>query len=220
MESAGLRPSERDEWVAVASNAHRATFSRRSNGPRRRAITGRRILMWNETSRSRSDGSPGRWTTSSETARRRGGDLVHEGSGGTLGTIFGELPVTSRAIVVVRAQRPIPLQADGDSADLVFERRGADRGFPPAHRNRRPAARGGAASYYHRDITAEESPHGARARGRVTRSRVRVAAATSVPVDYHPFDVRRAGHRLPLSWTFRSTTSSRFHPEPPSTAPP
>src|SRR6266516_633469 len=95
---ADFEPIKRDEWVPDG-HAHRH-FKTLGIEPEGDAISGRRLLMWNddvEISLSRPDGEMDYWFRNGE------GDeviFVHEGTG-TLETIFGELPYKEGDYVVI-----------------------------------------------------------------------------------------------------------------------
>jgi homogentisate 1,2-dioxygenase len=236
-ELAGFEPIEREEWVPD-QHAHRhfKTFDVEPEGDE---ITGRRLLMWNsdvEISLCRPSGQMDYFFRNGE------GDeviFVHEG-GGTLETIFGDVPYKDGDYIVIPRGTTYRFLADagsvgGEAADarrkdraarggpggpqryLVFETPGLIE-IPRRYRNQYGQLVEGA-PYYHRDIHPPSELKTIRENGDfLVKVRVRDGYQTYV-LDYHPFDVVGwDGYLYP--WTFSihdfEPITGRIHQPPPS----
>jgi homogentisate 1,2-dioxygenase len=215
-EVGGFESIERDEWVPDA-HAHRHFHTRgiEAGGD---AITGRRLLMWNndvEISLCRPE------DVMAEGSFFRNGErdevvFVHEGSG-TLETIFGELPYREGDYVVVPRGTTYRFRPEGDQRYLVFETPGLIT-IPKRYRNEHGQLMEHA-PYYQRDIHPPAQLHTSRERGDFeVKVRVRDGYQT-YGLDYHPFDVVGwDGYLFP--WTFSihdfEPITGRIHMPPPS----
>jgi homogentisate 1,2-dioxygenase len=126
-----FEPIERDEWVPDAhAHRHMATMGVEPEGD---AISGRRLLMWNqdvEISLCRPDGEMDYFFRNGE------GDeviFVHEGTG-TLETIFGEVPYGEGDYVVIPRGTTYRFRPEGEQRYLVFESPGLIE-IPRRYRN-------------------------------------------------------------------------------------
>src|SRR5213596_3967361 len=142
-----FEPIERDEWVPEAhAHRHLRTFDVEPEGD---AITGRRLLMWNqdvEIALCRPAKSMNFFYRNGE------GDeviFVHEGSG-TLETIFGDLPYREGDYVVIPRGTTYRFVPEGEQRHLVFTTPGLIE-IPRRYRNQYGQILEGA-PYYHRDI--------------------------------------------------------------------
>jgi homogentisate 1,2-dioxygenase len=209
-----FEPIEREEWVPEA-HAHRHFVTMRIE-PEGDAVTGRRVLMWNEDVEI----ALCRPSEPMEGFYRNGeGDeviFVHEGSG-TLETIFGDLPYKDGDYLVVPRGTTYRFVPEGEQRYLVFESPGLIE-IPRRYRNEHGQIVEGA-PYYHRDIhpPAQLNTHRDRGEHRV-KVRVRGGYQTYV-LDYHPFDVVGwDGYLFP--WTFSihdfEPITGRIHQPPPS----
>jgi homogentisate 1,2-dioxygenase len=211
---AEFEPIERDEWVPDGhQHRHFATMGIEPEGD---AISGRRLLMWNqdvEISLCRPD-------EEMETFFRNGeGDeviFVHEGSG-TLETIFGDVPYKEGDYVVIPRGTTYRFRPEGDQRYLVFESPGLIE-IPRRYRNDYGQLLEHA-PFYHRDIHPPTELKTHRDTGEFTvKVRVRDGYQTYV-LDYHPFDVVGwDGYVYP--WTFSihdfEPITGRIHMPPPS----
>ena len=142
-----FEPIKRDEWVPDG-HAHRH-FATMGLDPEGDAITGRRLLMWNqdvEISLCRPDAEMDYFFRNGE------GDeviFVHEGTG-TLETIFGEVPYGEGDYVVDPRGTTYRFRAEGDQRYLVFESPGLIE-IPRRYRNEYGQLLEHA-PFYHRDI--------------------------------------------------------------------
>ena len=209
-----FEPIKRDEWVPDA-HAHRH-FATMGLEPEGDAISGRRLLMWNqdvEISLCRPDEAMDGFFRNGE------GDeviFVHEGKG-TLETIFGDVPYGEGDYVVIPRGTTYRFRAEGDQRYLVFESPGLIE-IPRRYRNEYGQLLEHA-PFYHRDIHPPTELHTHRDKGEfVVKVRVRDGYQTYV-LDYHPFDVVGwDGYVYP--WTFNindfEPITGRIHMPPPS----
>src|SRR6266508_2804313 len=114
----GFEPIVREEWVPEQhGHRHFSTWSMSAGGD---AVTGRRLLMWNNDVEI----SLCRPTEAMDSFFRNGeGDeaiFVHEGSG-TLETIFGDLPYKPGDYVVVPRGTTYRFVPEGEQRYRVFE---------------------------------------------------------------------------------------------------
>ena len=180
------------------------------------AISGRRLLMWNDDVEISLAGRP----SAMDFFYRNGeGDeviFVHEGSG-TLETIFGDVPYREGDYVVVPRGTTYRFAPEGQQRHLVFESPGLIE-IPRRYRNEYGQLLEHA-PYYHRDIHPPTELHTHRDRGDyLVKVRVRDGYQTYV-LDYHPFDVVGwDGYVYP--WTFIiddfEPITGRIHMPPPS----
>ena len=180
------------------------------------AISGRRLLMWNEDveiSLCRPDAEMDYFFRNGE------GDeviFVHEGSG-TLETIFGDVPYKEGDYVVVPRGTTYRFRPEGEQRYLVFESPGLIE-IPERYRNEYGQLLEHA-PYYHRDIHPPTELHTHRDRGEF-RVKVRIRDGyQTYELDYHPFDVVGwDGYVYP--WTFSihdfEPITGRIHMPPPS----
>ena len=182
------------------------------------AVTGRRLLMWNDDVEISLCRPAERMPegASSATASATRSIFVHEGSG-TLETIFGDLPYSDGDYVVVPRGTTYRFRPEGEQRYLVFETPGLIT-IPKRYRNEHGQLMEHA-PYYHRDIHPPTELHTIRERGDFeVKVRVRDGYQTYV-VDYHPFDVVGwDGYLYP--WTFSihdfEPITGRIHMPPPS----
>jgi homogentisate 1,2-dioxygenase len=209
-----FEPIVREEWVPdVHAHRHFRTWETPAGGD---AISGRRLLMWNNDVEI----SLCRPTEPMETFFRNGeGDeviFVHEGSG-TLETTFGDLPYAPGDYVVIPRGVTYRFRSEGEQRHLVFETPGLIT-IPHRYRNEHGQLMEHA-PYYHRDIHPPTTLQTHRDRGEhVVKVRVRDGYQTYV-LDYHPFDVVGwDGYVYP--WTFSihdfEPITGRIHMPPPS----
>jgi homogentisate 1,2-dioxygenase len=213
-EVAGFEPIERDEWVPDG-HQHRH-FRTMGVEPEGDAIGGRKLLMWNddvEISLCRPDEEMEYFFRNGE------GDeviFVHEG-GGTLETIFGDVPYSAGDYIVVPRGTTYRFRPDGEQRYLVFESPGLIE-IPSRYRNEYGQLLEHA-PFYHRDIHPPTELHTHRDTGEFrVKVRVRDGYQTYV-LDYHPFDVVGwDGYVYP--WTFSihdfEPITGRIHMPPPS----
>jgi homogentisate 1,2-dioxygenase len=209
-----FEPIVREEWVPEA-HAHRH-FSTREIEPGGDAVSGRRLLMWNddvEISLARPTDEMAYWYRNGE------GDeviFVHEGSG-VLETTFGDLPYRPGDYVVVPRGTTYRFAPAGEQRHLVFASPGLIE-IPRRYRNEYGQLLEHA-PYYHRDIHAPTELRTFREGGEhVVRVRVKDGFQDYV-VDYHPLDVVGwDGYVYP--WTFSihdfEPITGRIHMPPPS----
>jgi homogentisate 1,2-dioxygenase len=213
-ELGAFEPIEREEWIPDA-HAHRH-FTTLGIAPGGDAVTGRRLLMWNddvEISLCRPDQEMDSFF------RNGAGDeviFVHEGSG-TVETIFGDLPYTDGDYVVIPRGTTYRFVPEGAQRYLVFETPGLIE-IPRRYRNAHGQIVEGA-PYYHRDIHPPTRLNTHRDRAEHTvRVRVRGGYQTYV-LDYHPFDVVGWDGFL-FPWTFSihdfEPITGRIHQPPPA----
>jgi homogentisate 1,2-dioxygenase len=213
-ELGAFEPIEREEWIPDA-HAHRH-FTTLGIAPGGDAVTGRRLLMWNddvEISLCRPDQGMDSFF------RNGAGDeviFVHEGSG-TVETIFGDLPYTDGDYVVIPRGTTYRFVPEGAQRYLVFETPGLIE-IPRRYRNAHGQIVEGA-PYYHRDIHPPTRLNTHRDRAEHTvRVRVRGGYQTYV-LDYHPFDVVGWDGFL-FPWTFSihdfEPITGRIHQPPPA----
>jgi homogentisate 1,2-dioxygenase len=210
----GFEPIEREEWVPDA-HAHRH-FQTWSVEPEGDAITGRKLLMWNDDVEI----SFVRPAESMEYFFRNGeGDhvyFVHEGSG-SLETQFGELPYRAGDYIVLPHGTTYRFVPEGPQRYLLFETPGLIE-IPKRYRNQYGQLMEHA-PYYHRDIHPPTELRTHRERGEfVVKVRIRDGYQAYV-LDYHPFDVVGwDGYVYP--WTFSihdfEPITGRIHMPPPS----
>jgi homogentisate 1,2-dioxygenase len=213
-EVAGFEPIERDEWVPDG-HQHRH-FRTMGVEPEGDAIGGRKLLMWNDDVEI----SLCRPNEEMEYFFRNGeGDeviFVHEG-GGTLETIFGDVPYSAGDYIVVPRGTTYRFRPDGEQRYLVFESPGLIE-IPSRYRNEYGQLLEHA-PFYHRDIHPPTELHTHRDTGEFrVKVRVRDGYQTYV-LDYHPFDVVGwDGYVYP--WTFSihdfEPITGRIHMPPPS----
>jgi homogentisate 1,2-dioxygenase len=214
IECGAFEPIVREEWVPDAhAHRHLRTADVGAGGD---AVSGRRLLMWNndvEISLCRPS------ETMDYFFRNGEGDeviFVHEG-GGTLETIFGDLPYRAGDYVVVPRGTTYRFVPEGEQRYLVFETPGLIT-IPKRYRNEHGQLMEHA-PFYHRDIHAPTELHTHRDKGEfVVKVRVRGGYQTYV-IDYHPFDVVGwDGYVYP--WTFSihdfEPITGRIHMPPPS----
>ena len=179
-----FEPIERDEWVPDGhQHRHFATMGLEPEGD---AISGRRLLMWNEDveiSLCRPDAEMDYFFRNGE------GDeviFVHEGSG-TLETIFGDVPYKEGDYVVIPRGTTYRFRPEGEQRYLVFESPGLIE-IPRRYRNEYGQLLEHA-PFYHRDIHPPTELHTHRDRGEFqVKVRIRDGYQT-YQLDYHPFDV-------------------------------
>jgi len=215
MKLGDFEPIEREEWVPDA-HAHRH-FTTWDVDPDGDHVSGRKLLMWNndvEISLVRPDERMDFFFRNGE------GDevyFVHEG-GGTLETIFGDVPYRRGDYVVIPRGTTYRFVPDSlPERHLLFETPGLIE-IPKRYRN----AYGQLmehAPYYHRDIHAPTELRTVREQGEfLVKVRVRDGYQEYV-LDYHPFDVVGwDGYLYP--WTFNindfEPITGRIHMPPPS----
>jgi homogentisate 1,2-dioxygenase len=145
---ADFEPIKRDEWVPDG-HQHRHFKTMAEVEPEGDAISGRRLLMWNqdvEISLCRPDEEMDYFFRNGE------GDeviFVHEGSG-TLETIFGDVPYKEGDYIVVPRGTTYRFSPEGDQRYLVFESPGLIE-IPRRYRNEYGQLLEHA-PFYHRDI--------------------------------------------------------------------
>ncbi|MFL5978713.1 MAG: homogentisate 1,2-dioxygenase [Gaiellaceae bacterium] len=207
-------PIERDEWVPDGhQHRHFATMGLEPEGD---AISGRRLLMWNddvEISLCRPDAEMDYFFRNGE------GDeviFVHEGKG-TLETIFGDLAYAEGDYIVVPRGTTYRFRPEGEQRYLVFESPGLIE-IPRRYRNEYGQLLEHA-PFYHRDIHPPTELHTHRDTGEFqVKVRIRDGYQTYV-LDYHPFDVVGwDGYVYP--YTFNAMDfeprAGRFHLPPPA----
>jgi homogentisate 1,2-dioxygenase len=213
-EVADFEAIKRDEWVPDGhQHRHLRTMGLEPDGD---AVTGRRLLMWNddvEISLCRPDGEMDYFFRNGE------GDeviFVHEGKG-TLETIFGGVPYTDGDYIVVPRGTTYRFRPAGEQRYLFFESPGLIE-IPRRYRNDYGQLLEHA-PFYHRDIHPPTELHTHRDTGEFrVKVRVRDGHQTYV-LDYHPFDVVGwDGYVYP--WTFNindfEPITGRIHMPPPS----
>jgi homogentisate 1,2-dioxygenase len=210
-----FEPIVREEWVPAA-HAHRHFRTYDALPEEGDAISGRRLLMWNDDVEI----ALCRPAERMDFFYRNGeGDevvFVHEGSG-TLETIFGDLSYREGDYIVIPRGTTYRFAGAGPERHLVFESPGQFE-IPSRYRNEYGQLLEHA-PYYHRDIHAPTELRTHRDRGdHVVKVRVRGGYQTYV-LDYHPFDVVGwDGYVYP--WTFNindfEPITGRIHMPPPS----
>jgi len=210
-----FEPIERDEWVPDG-HQHRHFKTMSGIEPEGDAVTGRKLLMWNDDVEiwlARPDEEMDYFFRNGE------GDeviFVHEGSG-TLETIFGDLPYKEGDYVVVPRGTTYRFRPEGEQRYLVFESPGLIE-IPRRYRNEYGQLLEHA-PYYHRDIHPPTELQTHRDRGEyLVKVRIR-DGYQSYLLDYHPFDVVGwDGYVYP--WTFSihdfEPITGRIHMPPPS----
>jgi homogentisate 1,2-dioxygenase len=183
-ELGAFEPIEREEWIPDA-HAHRH-FTTLGIAPGGDAVTGRRLLMWNddvEISLCRPDQGMDSFF------RNGAGDeviFVHEGSG-TVETIFGDLPYTDGDYIVIPRGTTYRFRPDGEQLWLTFHTPGEIE-TPNRYRNRYGQLLEHA-PYSHRDFHGPGSLCTHRERGPfelIVRAR---GGYQHYGLDYHPLDV-------------------------------
>jgi homogentisate 1,2-dioxygenase len=213
-ELGSFEPIVREEWVPPAhAHRHFTTWDIPEGGD---AITGRRLLMWNDDVEI----SLCRPTEAMEAFYRNGeGDeviFVHEGSG-TVETIFGDVPYEPGDYIVIPRGTTYRFVSEGPQRHLAFESPGLIE-IPRRYRNEYGQLLEHA-PYYTRDIHPPTELHTHRERGDfVVTLRVKDGYQRYV-LDYHPFDVVGwDGYVYP--WTFSihdfEPITGRIHMPPPS----
>jgi homogentisate 1,2-dioxygenase len=213
-ELGSFEPILREEWVPPAhAHRHFTTWDIPEGGD---AITGRRLLMWNDDVEI----SLCRPTEAMEAFYRNGeGDeviFVHEGSG-AVETIFGDVPYKPGDYIVIPRGTTYRFGSEGPQRHLAFESPGLIE-IPRRYRNEYGQLLEHA-PYYTRDLHPPTELHTHRERGDfVVTLRVKDGYQRYV-LDYHPFDVVGwDGYVYP--WTFSihdfEPITGRIHMPPPS----